>query len=257
VHFNEADEVHLASLGLGRGVSERATWQAGDLVRGVGAALLLFFFVTFAIAGPFLAAYGEDSGEFALGQALAVSVFDASIVFVAYRLARGRGAGWRELGLQPPTGRWRGGRLLGLVLIGYLGAILLVNAYGFAVEALGLEDLLPTRQLDEEFFEHDWVLPLLGFSLVVMAPFAEEVFFRGFIYAGLRRRLAILPAALVSGALFALAHGQPGLIIPFTGVGAILAYAYERTGTLAAPIGVHFLFNLISFLALVFISELR
>jgi membrane protease YdiL (CAAX protease family) len=37
----------------------------------------------------------------------------------------------------------------------------------------------------------------------------------------------------------------------------LLAFIYERTGTLWASIGVHFCFNLITFIVLVFVPEAR
>lgn len=56
-------------------------------------------------------------------------------------------------------------------------------------------------------------------------------------------------AALISGLLFAAFHGQAGLLIPFTGVGALFAWLYRRSGSLWANIVAHAGFNLISFTA--------
>jgi membrane protease YdiL (CAAX protease family) len=64
-------------------------------------------------------------------------------------------------------------------------------------------------------------------------------------------------AALASGFIFSLAHGNVGLIIPFTLVGAILAYTYERSGTIFASMGVHFVFNTVSFTLILLFPELR
>ena len=92
---------------------------------------------------------------------------------------------------------------------------------------------------------------------MTIVPFAEELFFRGFFFAGLRRRLGFILAAMFSGFVFSLAHADLGLILPFTGVGMVLAYSYERTGSLYAPIGIHVLFNLVSFLVLILVPEAR
>ena len=252
--------VTLESLSQ-HGVGERAAWGLGEIAKAVGLAVVIYFFVAVAIILPTDAAFDSDSAGTVLGQIAAVALLDAGLVLAAFRLARGKGAGWRELGLRPAsetkaTG-WTLRRLITLVIVANFVARGLIVIYGLLLELLGLEDLLPAQQLDDEFFEHDFVLPLLGVALVIIAPFAEEVFFRGFVFAGLRRRLAFLPAALVSGILFSFAHGDPGLVVPFALVGMVLAYAYERTGTLLAPMGVHLVFNLVSFLALVFIPEWR
>ena len=75
----------------------------------------------------------------------------------------------------------------------------------------------------------------------------EETFFRGFVFGGLSKRFSFLGAALMSGFLFALAHGQPTTLIPFTLVGMLFAAGYAYTGSLWTTIAAHFTFNLISF----------
>ena len=61
----------------------------------------------------------------------------------------------------------------------------------------------------------------------------------------------------VSGFVFSLAHQDVGLIIPFTLVGIVLAYTYEKTGTLFGSISVHFVFNLVSFALLLLVPDFR
>ncbi len=91
-----------------------------------------------------------------------------------------------------------------------------------------------------------WVPLVLWLSAVVVAPFAEEVFFRGICQTGLshlfKRRL--IPVVLV-GVVFGLAHAdQPQVVAPLIVLGLVLGYVYERTGSLVAPITLHALFNL-------------
>ena len=74
----------------------------------------------------------------------------------------------------------------------------------------------------------------------------EETFFRGFVFGGLSKRFSFLGAALISGFLFAIAHMDPTLLIPFTAVGMIFAAGYAYTGSLWTTIAAHFTFNLIS-----------
>jgi membrane protease YdiL (CAAX protease family) len=88
-------------------------------------------------------------------------------------------------------------------------------------------------------------------SVVVGAPIAEEVFFRGFLFGSLRGRLRFLPAAAISGAVFAMFHVQPLLMAVMVFVGIALAYVYERRGSLAAPIAAHAIFNLIGYTLIV------
>ncbi|MPZ47771.1 MAG: CPBP family intramembrane metalloprotease [Dehalococcoidia bacterium] len=229
-------------------------WGAREIVIG-SVAVLISLFVFLAITSAILAAigYDSDSAEALVAQVITSLIWDIGIVFIVYKLVSSRGASWRDLGLRPLQ-RWS---LPGVIVLGYVGAVFLVQAYGLALDALGLDDLLPDQQLPDEIYSHDGIL--IGFAIagVTIVPFAEELFFRGFFFAGLRRRLGFVLAALISGFVFSLAHADPGLIIPFTGVGMVLSYTYERTGSLYAPIGMHILFNLVSFLVLILIPEAR
>ena len=71
-------------------------------------------------------------------------------------------------------------------------------------------------------------------SIVVLAPIAEELFFRGFFFAGLRSRWSLWPSALLSGAIFGLVHAPTGptAAIPLAGLGVGLAWLYNKTGSL-------------------------
>jgi membrane protease YdiL (CAAX protease family) len=229
-------------------------WGTGDIVIGGLAVLgLLAVFVTIAGALILAAGFAAESAEGRFAQVLASVAWDASIVAVVFQLARRKGSGWRDLGLRAPRGR----PLAFVIAAGYIVAYLSVVLYGVAVEASGIDELMPGQQVPEELFDEAWVLASFGVLGVTLVPFAEELFFRGFFFAGLRRRLPFLLAAGISGLFFSLAHGDPGLVIPFTGVGMVFAYLYERTGSLYAPIGVHVLFNLVSLLALILVPDLR
>jgi membrane protease YdiL (CAAX protease family) len=245
-----------------RGPGSGVTWGITDLVVGFVAVFVFFFLLAIVIVLPVQAATSEEAPETLAAQAVAVAVWDAVMVLIVYYLVRRRGAAWPALGLKSPLPRENGtqrtvGGIAGLAALLYFVSIMCVNAYGVAIDKLGLDELKPSEQLTETFFEHDWLAVMIGVSVVFGAPFAEEVFFRGFLFGGLRRRLPFVAAALLSGALFSLAHADPGLILPFTIVGFILAFAYERTGSLYTSISVHFIFNAVSFLYLAFVPEAR
>ncbi len=82
---------------------------------------------------------------------------------------------------------------------------------------------------------------------VLGAPVFEEIIFRGLLFPALRVALPLWPAALLSGALFAAAHGYG--VVGFAAVawsGAIWAVGYERTGSLLPCMLAHALGNLMS-----------
>lgn len=89
-----------------------------------------------------------------------------------------------------------------------------------------------------------------GVLIVVLAPLSEELFFRGFMYAGLRRSIPLWPAALISALVWGSLHlsgGNVGVAIQLSVFGVVLAWLYERSGTLWAPIFAHALNNAIAF----------
>jgi membrane protease YdiL (CAAX protease family) len=89
----------------------------------------------------------------------------------------------------------------------------------------------------------------ISFIAVVVAPFCEEVFFRGFVFQGLRRRFAFWPSALLSAGLFAFVHVEPIRFFGLMTMGVILAALFERRRSLVAPIAAHATVNLLATLA--------
>ena len=87
------------------------------------------------------------------------------------------------------------------------------------------------------------VLAMTVLLACVVGPVAEELFFRGVLYGALRHRLSRGWAVLASGAAFALLHTNPVGFLPIMALGSLLAYLYERTGTLLAPLTIHILHN--------------
>ncbi len=89
-----------------------------------------------------------------------------------------------------------------------------------------------------------WKLVLIV-SAVVLAPLAEETFFRGILQTTFRRYtrrpwVSIACASVLFGAVHAsYIQDVPSLIL----LGVVLGYNYERTSRLVAPILIHALFN--------------
>jgi uncharacterized protein len=82
-------------------------------------------------------------------------------------------------------------------------------------------------------------------AIVVLAPVAEEIFFRGFFFAGLRSKWSLWPSALLSGAIFGLVHAPTGptAAIPLAGLGVGLAWLYNKTDSVIPCMLAHFLNN--------------
>jgi len=91
-----------------------------------------------------------------------------------------------------------------------------------------------------------WFAPaLLYLGAAVLAPVAEEVFFRGLVQTYLRRVLRSRRYAVATtAAIFGVIHGgQPQAVLPLIAFALLLGVCYERTGSLVAPVLMHSLFN--------------
>jgi membrane protease YdiL (CAAX protease family) len=93
-------------------------------------------------------------------------------------------------------------------------------------------------------------LLLALFTGGLIAPIAEEVFFRGFVFAGMYRHLGLRRALVLSAILFALVHILPTSWPPIFVLGVLFAFLYEQTGSIWPAVVVHGAVNCISFLAL-------
>jgi membrane protease YdiL (CAAX protease family) len=136
---------------------------------------------------------------------------------------------------------------LGLVVVS-LFAIFVFNAlYGLLLMQFGWEsqpDMTPLlRRLSSPW-------PLFV-AVVLVAPLAEETFFRGFVFGGLRARYDWRTAAAISSALFAAVHLQLLFFIPAFVFGFVFAWLYQRSGSIWPGMILHALVNGIS-LAIVY-----
>lgn len=80
--------------------------------------------------------------------------------------------------------------------------------------------------------------------LVLIAPVFEEVFFRGCLYAAVRKNHSFIFSLLVTSVFFALVHGYFFNFINILFMGIITTWIYEKRKSLTAPIFFHFLWNL-------------
>lgn len=145
----------------------------------------------------------------------------------------------RALGLVRPQS-WP--RSLGLAVVTVVAALL--------VSAL-LEPLLhAARQqgLAPDSARPPGLASLVGAALAVVGivfvgPLVEELFFRGLLTAGFRRRCGPVGTALLTAALFALAHLLPRGFPPLFLLGLALALVYERVGSTMPGMATHCLYN--------------
>jgi membrane protease YdiL (CAAX protease family) len=95
----------------------------------------------------------------------------------------------------------------------------------------------------ENFLEqYEGIEYFVYLRFIFLAPFLEEVLFRGFFYRIIRNRYNIFWGALVSTAFFVIPHGMSAYIAVQS---LIFTYAYQKTGTVWGGIIVHCLHNVV------------
>jgi len=160
-------------------------------------------------------------------------------------------AGLRRLGLTfrpSDIGAGALAALLGLGIGAAVTSIVLSIAKSVTNKVVTTPQQLPTINRNPQ-----WVLAF--FAVVIVAPIAEEMFFRGFLYQALRRWRGVGQGIALSALIFALAHVSLLIIPSIFALGVILAYLFEKRGSLAATIAAHMTYNLVGFIAIVATSR--
>jgi membrane protease YdiL (CAAX protease family) len=94
------------------------------------------------------------------------------------------------------------------------------------------------------------MVPILFLFASGLGPLFEEFFFRGFVFASLRARLGFAAACVASSIAFSAIHLDPASLLPLMGLGVVLAYVYEKTGSLWPAVAIHGLWNAVTFVGL-------
>ncbi|MDA0814721.1 MAG: type II CAAX endopeptidase family protein [Verrucomicrobia bacterium] len=183
------------------------------------------------------------------------SVVAGSLIFAAIAGIVVGFLGWiRGLNLVELFGlsRLKGWSLIGISFAWFIPAALAGFAVKFAFDqfvwqaaGMNLED----QEIVVALREGGMALKFSIFlTAVVMAPIAEEILFRGLMYASVKRYTERYFAAVFSALAFGLIHANLGSFVPLVVLGMFFALAYEITGCLAVPILMHAFFNGISVL---------
>ncbi len=165
-----------------------------------------------------------------------------------------------SFGLSPPNRR-----LVGYALGLGIGLFVLIQGLEY-IQTVVLQRMLPisaysalkrwsdTTGAGPLFVLLDAPWKKLAFAAVgtLIAPFGEEMFFRGFAYNAIKRRTGIPIAIVVSALLFGVAHLNPFALPLICLMGAAFAIAYQRSGSLWTPILMHAVHNGLSFVLLAY-----
>ena len=219
----------------------------------IALALFILFAATFA-AGVFLELRGSPVSFANLtpgdiyrevgGQALVELVFAAIVLRALPSLSK---FSLRELGFRVPDLRAIAGGIVGAIAMA-------IVANGLA----SLIDLVAHSKHQQDVVEifqslHDpGALAFFAFFAIVLAPFAEETFFRVFFFNLGMRYWGFWGGSILSGLLFGMAHGDLYAAIPLALAGMLLCYVYYRTRNAWASMISHSIFNSLTIVALLF-----
>ena len=131
---------------------------------------------------------------------------------------------------------------IGWTLVSWFSFFAFATIWGIALDITEQDDLPDELGVDGS------TAALVAVSLLVcvLAPIAEELFFRGFCFTALRRTLGMLPAAALTGIIFGAIHlGGTDIefIVPLMVFGFFLCLLYVWTDSLLPCIVLHALNN--------------
>ena len=176
---------------------------------------------------------------------LLLIAFMAFLTSVRHNQSLGQAVRWN------PPGR----RVAGYALAGGV-ALALCSDIAEAIFHRWIPKSLP---INEYFHDRSTAFLLAAFGIFI-APFVEEMLFRGFLYPALSRWTGMTPSIIITAACFALMHGIqlaysliPLLLIFF--VGAVLTMVRARTNSVATSVLVHMAYNFTLFSQLYIASQ--
>lgn len=236
------------------GTDQVPSWGPGRVAVGIVALLLTTVFEVGVVSA-------FDPGLDSLaGRLVTQALLAATLVVVAFVLTADsrRGIAPAEaIGLRRPLRSPFG---LDSSLGPTFGALITaaIAYFGYIVAAALYSSLVHPHQEDitqDLGFGHGGVGTVAAALLIIVAaPASEEIFFRGFIFGGLRRRLSFWGAALISAAIFGVFHytgaGSVGVVPQLAFLGFALAWVYEETGSIYPTMAIHAFNNLIAFIVL-------
>jgi membrane protease YdiL (CAAX protease family) len=223
---------------------ERPGWRPWTawvaLIAAFGAALMGAL-----VVGVIGAAAGADFSDPTPAVNLAATVVqDVCLVIAAVLFA---GMAGRPLPAQFGLRRTRVWPALGWMVLAFL-AFYVFTAAWVAIVGANTDDQKLTDQLGVDRS----TAAMLGaaFLVSVVAPMAEEFFFRGFFFGALRNWRGPWPAAIITGLVFGSIHvgsSDAALLLPLAFFGFVLCLLRERTGSLWPCIILHCANNSLAF----------
>lgn len=140
---------------------------------------------------------------------------------------------WKDIGLAPAGFVVY---MVGSVILLAIVSTLVPGFDGEQVQQNGFENIVQ---------RYEYVLALI--TLVLVAPVAEEILFRGYLYGKIRSKVPLWAAIALVSLLFAAVHGQWNVAIDVFALSIVLCILREITGSIWSGILLHMLKNGVAF----------
>jgi membrane protease YdiL (CAAX protease family) len=188
------------------------------------------------------------SGEvMALLTSLHGIIFHIFAICLIYFFCRSRQWKWKEVfGLSNQNFITNAGRAIFVYAISLpcvIGLTMIVNLFMLLHgEEVSLQEVIFVFSTPVSL----WNLIFLVLLVVVFAPIAEEMLFRGILMPLLAKKIGVASSALVTSLIFAAIHMHMPSILPLFALALALSISYIYWRSLLVPICIHAIFNLIS-----------
>lgn len=151
--------------------------------------------------------------------------------------------------------KFKVGRAVVMVVLLLLAILAVDNLYQYVITLLHLN--LQTN--DQVLLQRSKIAPISTYATllaaVFVAPFCEEIFFRGFLFPGLLRSMPVGWAIVLSSLFFAVAHADAGSFAVLFIIGLALAYLRWRTNSLWPGMFLHFINNGLGALLIILVMQ--
>ena len=209
-------------------------WRGGQVVQGIALVAVSVIPVTAVAIG-----IGQLAGRYdeAMATWVSVHLLGLAIMAVVWRLGIRRFnvplsiLGFTPIAIPRPKTVF--------MTVGALVASLVATVVYASIIGSFDSDILSPPDISSDIAFPGLAAVFTFHALAVVTPVTEEVFFRGFVFLGLVPRFGVGWAMVASAAVFSLSHLTVGVFIPIFVTGLLLAWLYQRTGSLWPSIVAH------------------
>lgn len=167
----------------------------------------------------------------------------AGVIVIAFYLHRYKAklatVGWRKFDIGKTIAYFFGFLVIFLLGVQLILTLVSVLVPGFNANQAQTNGIISTAHQQP-------ILALI--SLVILPPMLEETLFRGFIFPALSKKMGLFWGAIVSSALFGIAHLQANISVYTFVLALVLCYLYVKLKSIVPGIFLHMLNNYLAFM---------